>query len=365
MATGFVFHERYLWHDTGNAAAFVPQGGFVEPLKHVEAPETKRRIRGLWEVSGLLEHLVPIAPRAASAEELARFHTSGYVESVRRLSRAGCGEAGESTPVGPDSYEIALLSAGGCIEAMDAVVAGRVQNAYALVRPPGHHAERDRARGFCLFGNAAIAILHAMSRRGVGRVAVVDWDVHHGNGTEQAFYENPNVLTISIHQDGLYPVGTGALAARGAGAGEGYNINVPLPAGSGHDAFLSTLDRVVLPALYRFRPELIVVPSGFDACALDPLGRQMAYSETYREMAARLVSAAGELCDGRLLLTHEGGYSAAYAPFCALAVAEELAGMRTPCNDPFAAYLQALGGHALQPHQEAVIAQAAELAARL
>jgi len=354
-----------MWHDTGNAAAWIPAGGYVQPDKHVESPESKRRLRGLLEVTGLLDRLTVIKPRVATIEELLRFHTPEYVARVEALSQAGYGEAGQSAPVGPGSYEIALLAAGGCIEAMDAIIAGRVRNAYALVRPPGHHAERDRGRGFCLFGNAAIAIFHAIAVRGVGRVAVVDWDVHHGNGTQQAFYDNGDVLTISIHQDNLYPIGSGGMEANGEGTGEGYNINVPLPPGSGHGAYLGVFEHVILPALDRFQPELIVVPSGFDASAPDPMGQQMAYSETYREMTRMLLEAASGLCRGRVLMTHEGGYAPAYTPFCGLAVIEELSGIRTDCIDPFVPYLAALGGQDLQPHQQAVIARAAELVKRL
>lgn len=354
-----------MWHDTGSAAGWIPAGGYVQPEKHIESPESKRRLRGLLEVTGLLEELIVIRPRAATTEELLRFHTPEYVSRVESLSRAGYGDAGQSAPVGPDSYAVALLAAGGCIEAMDAVIAGRVRNAYALVRPPGHHAERDRGRGFCLFGNAAIAILHARAVHGIGRVAAVDWDVHHGNGTQQAFYDNRDVLTLSIHQSNLYPVRSGGMEEIGEGAGEGYNINVPLPSGSGHGAYLSVFERVVLPALDRFRPELIVVPSGFDAAALDPMSQQMAYSETYRAMTRMLLETASTICQGRVLMIHEGGYAPAYTPFCGLAVIEELCGIRTDCADPFVRYFAALGGQDLQPHQLAVITRAAELVKRL
>ncbi|HSH42356.1 MAG TPA: class II histone deacetylase, partial [Arenicellales bacterium] len=309
-----------MWHDTGNAAAFVPPGDYIQPDKHAESPDTKRRIKGLLDVTGLVDQMVRIKPRPATVEEVTRFHTPSHVDTVREMSAAGYGNAGENAPVGPSSYEIALLSTGGCIEAMDAVIDGRVQNAYALVRPPGHHACRDQGLGFCLFSNAALAIMHAMSVRGVKRVATVDWDVHHGNGTEQAFYDNPNVLTISIHQDNLYPVGTGNMSDTGEGEGRDRNINIPLPPGSGHGAYLSVFERVVLPALRRFQPELIVVPCGFDASAIDPLGRQMAYSDTYRAMTSMIKEVAREICDGRILVTHEGGYSPAYTPFCGLAV---------------------------------------------
>lgn len=365
MSTGFVFHERYMWHDTGNAAAFLPPGAFVQPDKHAESPDSKRRIHGLWEVSGLLDHLVPIKPRPATEAEVLRFHTREYVDRIRELSATGYGDGGENCPVGPSSYEIALLSAGGCMEAIDAVIDGRVDNAYALVRPPGHHAVADQGMGFCIFGNVALSIMHAMAERGVGRVATVDWDVHHGNGTQQAFYDNPNVLTISVHQDNLYPVESGPMSDTGTGAGEGYNINVPLPPGSGHGAYLAVLEQVIVPALRRFKPEIIVVPCGFDASPIDPMGRQMAYSETYRAMTRAVMEVANEVCGGRILMTHEGGYAPAYTPFCGLAVVEELSGIRTESVDPFAEYLGGLGGQELQPHQESVIAAARKLAERL
>ena len=228
------------------------------------------------------------------------------------------------------------------------------------MRPPGHHAERQKGLGFCLFGNVPIAVLQARAAHHIGRVAIVDWDVHHGNGTQQAFYADPETLTISLHQDGLFPLGSGTLAERGEGPGEGFNINVPLPAGCGHGAYLRAFERIVLPALRRFRPEMIVVCSGFDASAADPLGRMMIHSETYRAMTTALMQAAADLCQGRLAMSHEGGYSESYVPYCGLAVMEQLAGIRTTIPDPFLALYEAYPGHALQPHQDAAITAAAE-----
>ena len=170
------------------------------------------------------------------------------------------------------------------MRAVDAVVSGAVENAYALVRPPGHHAEPDRGRGYCIFGNIAVAIMYARARLGVTRVAVVDWDVHHGNGTQRAFYEAPNVLTISIHQDNLYPANSGAVSENGAGSGLGYNLNIPMPPGSGGGAYLAAFERLIIPALRRFKPELIMVASGLDAGGFDPLGCMMLHSEHYRRL---------------------------------------------------------------------------------
>ena len=365
MTTGFVWHELYAWHDTGTGAWVMPAGLTVQPFAHIESADSKRRIRNILEVSGLLDDLVQLKPRPATEDEILRLHTREYVERIKRMSAESGGEAGEETPFGRGSYEIALLAAGGCITAVDAVLDGNVDNAYALVRPPGHHAEKDQGRGFCIFGNVALAALHARHARGLARVAIVDWDVHHGNGTEHAFYSDPTVLAISIHQDNNYPPASGAITDVGEGAGHGYNINIPLPAGSGVGAYLATFDRVVAPALRAFRPELILVASGLDASAMDPLASMMMTSDGYRKLTLTVLAVAREVCGGRLVACHEGGYSPAYVPYCGLAIIEELAGIRTGIEDPLLGLLAAFGGQDIQPHQEAVVSQAAGLAAGL
>lgn len=340
MTTGLVWDERYAWHDAGPAS----QSRWMEPFPALDRPEGKRRIHNLVGVSGLMDELVPIRPRAATAEELGYFHERAYIDKIRELSDAGGGEAGEAARFGPGGFEIASLAAGGAIVAMDAVLGGRVDNAYALVRPCGHHAEANRGRGFCIFNNIVVAIEHARKHRGVGRVAVIDWDVHHGNGIEDAFYDDPNVLTISLHQERYYPPERGASDEYGAGAGAGYNVNVPLPPGSGHGAYAAAFDRVVAPSVSRMEPELIVVASGFDGAMSDPLGRMLCYTETYRYMTRQVLELARRHAGGRLVLCHEGGYSPTYAPFCGLAVLEELAGERTPVEDPLAGWYAAVGG---------------------
>jgi len=365
MTTGFVWHEIYMWHDTGTHAGIMPPGGPVQPYEHVENPETKRRIRNLLEVSGLLDKLVPVTATRATQEQLLRVHTRDYLEQISAMSAETGGDAGGFTPFGKDSYEIARLSAGGVIAAVDAVLEGTVRNAYAMVRPPGHHALADTGMGFCLLCNGAIAGLHALEARGLDRIAFVDWDVHHGNGTQAAFWEDPRALTISVHQDNCFPPDSGPIEDNGEGPGEGFNINIPLPPGSGTGAYEAVFDRVVVPALNAYKPQLIIVPSGFDAGAHDPLGRMQMHSGGYRSLTQKLLAAADELCDGRIVMCHEGGYNASTVPFYALAVMEELMGDSSGVDDPFLEIMSGLGGQELQPHQDEVIRRAESLLANL
>lgn len=360
MATGWNFHELYLWHDTGRGAMFFPPGLTVEPGEHAENEGTKRRFRNLMEVSGLTDRLVSLRSDPFSETDLARFHTRDYIDRIRTLSAARGGEAAELTPFGPGSFDIACLAAGGTFAVMDAVLEGRVANGYALVRPPGHHAERDLGLGFCLFANVALSILKAREKHRLARVAVVDWDVHHGNGTQQAFWDDPGVLLISIHQDRLFPMTSGFATERGEGRGEGATVNVPLMPGCGHGAYMEVFRRIVLPALHAYKPDLIVVSSGFDGSVADPLGRMLLHSGTYREMTRLLMAAADELCGGRLAMSHEGGYSAAYVPYCGLAVMEQLSCIRSPVDDPFLPIVSRYGGQDLMPWQAAHIAALAE-----
>jgi len=354
-----------MWHDTGTSAWVTPAGLTVQPLGHIESAEGKRRIRNLVEVSGLIDHLVQLKPRMATEDEVLRLHTREYMDRIKKASDEIGGDAGDLSPFGHGSYEIALLAAGGCMTAVDAVLDGKVNNAYALVRPPGHHAERTTGRGFCIFANTALAAVHARQSRGLSRVAIVDWDVHHGNGTEHAFYDDPTVLTISIHQDNNYPPNSGGIGDTGSGPGVGYNINVPLPPGSGVGAYAATFDRVVAPALRAFRPELILIASGLDASAMDPLASMMMTSDGYRKLTRTMLDVAAEVCGGRLVACHEGGYSPAYVPYCGLAILEEMAGIRTGLEDPLLELLAQFGGQEIQPHQEAVVHQAAKLASGL
>jgi acetoin utilization deacetylase AcuC-like enzyme len=354
-STGFVYHEQFAWHDSGNWAGFLPPGFPLQPGMHVEHPETKRRFKNLLDASGFIDELSILKPSMASDEDILRFHTEDYLKSVKKLSAETGGDAGELTQVGLGSFEIAKLAAGGVINATESVLSGDIDNAYVLARPPGHHAEADMGRGFCIFGNIVIAVKHAQACLGVGRVAVVDWDVHHGNGTETAFYDDPNVLTISAHQDNWYPPERGLVADDGIGEGKGFSINLPLPPGSGVGAYESAFDRVVVPALESFKPEIIFVGSGFDSSAFDPLGRMMMHSKGYASLTRKLMKAADELCGGRLVMAHEGGYSPSYVPFCGLAVLEALADKKSCVEDPFLGFAEGMAGQDLQPHQDDLI----------
>ncbi len=338
MTTAFYSDERCFWHGGGNYAFTLPVGGLVQPMPAglPENPETKRRLRNLIEVTGLTRDLSMRRAEAATHAELSRVHPESYLSAFKAMSDAGGGELGLRTPFGRGGYEIAALSAGLATAALRAVLKGEVRNAYALSRPPGHHCLPDFPNGFCLLNNIGIAIRAAQAEGLARRVAVIDWDVHHGNGTEAVFWEDPNVLTISLHQDRNYPLDTGGLDAVGSGAGVGANLNLPLPPGCGHAAYLHAMDRVVLPALDRFRPEAIIVACGFDAAAVDPLGRMLATAATFRALTERVMAAADRLCDGRLVLVHEGGYSEVYVPFCGHAVLEALAASPITAADPLA-----------------------------
>ncbi|MCL2377315.1 MAG: hypothetical protein FWC76_07990, partial [Defluviitaleaceae bacterium] len=206
--TAFIWDESYFWHNAGGGALFEPAGGYIQENGSVESPESKRRVKNLLEKSGLIDHLVKVRPVPATEAQLQYFHTKRHVENVKQLSQIGGGDCGDSAIVGPGSYEIAALSAGGAIQAVKTVVeSDTINTAYALTRPPGHHAETNRGMGFCIFNNIVIAAKYAQKELGIKKIAILDWDAHHGNGTEDAFYEDDSVLFISIHQDNLEPIG--------------------------------------------------------------------------------------------------------------------------------------------------------------
>ena len=338
MTTGFFWDERCFWHGGGNYAGMLPVGGLVQPLDGglPESPETKRRLKNLIEVTGLAAELDMRGAPAASLTDLLRVHPASYLDAFKALSDKGGGEMGRRTPFGPGGYELAAQSAGLAKAALEAVLQGDLDNAYALSRPPGHHCLPDYPNGFCLLNNIGIAIEAAKAAGLAQRFAVLDWDVHHGNGTEAVFYNRSDVLTVSLHQERNYPMDTGFFADRGAGDGDGFNLNIPLPPGTGHNGYLCAMERLALPAIRNFAPDVLIIACGFDAAANDPLGRMLATAETFGVMTQQVMGLAQQVCDGKLVMVHEGGYSETYVPFCGHSVLQEMSGSTITAPDPFA-----------------------------
>lgn len=335
--TGFFSDERTFWHTGGIQSLVLPVGGWIQPPSaagFAESPDSKRRFLSLLQVSGLTAKLDMRSAEPASREDLLRIHPATYLDEFKRVSDTTGGDLGVSAPFGVGSFEIAALSAGLASAAVDAVLSGALQNAYSLSRPPGHHCLPHTPMGFCLLANIPVAVEAARVKHKVERVAIVDWDVHHGNGTQAVYYEDPNTLTISLHQDRCFPPGYSGAEERGAGKGEGANINVPLLPGAGHAVYMRAFERVVVPALEAFKPDLIVVASGLDASAVDPLARMNLHSDSFRSMTHSIRDAAERLCGGRLVVVHEGGYSETYVPFCGHALIEALSGETSDVVDP-------------------------------
>ena len=293
MKTAFVYHPRYLEHDTGPAHPDRPDRlqAIVEELKR----------RSLWS------RLLHIEPEPAERKWVETVHPAAYLDRLEAFCRSRGGYLDPDTVASPQSFSVALLAAGGVLAACDAVLSGRARNGFCALRPPGHHAEQARAMGFCLLNNVAIGARYLQRRWGLERVAIVDWDVHHGNGTQAIFYEDPTVLFISLHQHPLYP-GTGLRQERGQGAGEGYTYNIPLPPGSGDADYERAVREEVIPALERFRPEAVLLSAGFDAHRLDPLANQEVTESGFARMAELVRQAADALAGGRLIAVLEGGY---------------------------------------------------------
>ncbi|WP_063060195.1 class II histone deacetylase [Nocardia sienata] len=358
MTIGYVWNTVYGWADTGSGSLFPADAtAGLQPIgHHLAHPDTKRRFHELVAVSGLLDRLQPVRAVPATEADVLRVHTAEHLARIKEESlRPKGGDAGDGcSPFGRGGYEIAALSAGGAIRLVDQVVSRAVETGYALVNPPGHHAYRAGGMGFCIFNNVSIAAAYAKDVLGLERVAVVDWDVHHGNGTQEIWYSDPSVLTISLHQHLCFPPNSGYPQERGAGAGEGFSINIPLPPGSGDAAYVHAVDQVVLPALRGFRPELILVASGFDASIMDPLARQMVTSAGFAQLTRRVLDVAAELCEGRIAFVQEGGYSPHYVPFCGLAVLREMLG--DPYEpDPYSPIVSTQGGDVLLEHEAAAI----------
>jgi acetoin utilization deacetylase AcuC-like enzyme len=334
-ATGLVFDERFLGHDTGvQTTVMMREGSFsLAPEPHPSSLFITQRIKQFLDGSGLTARMQLIASRAAHEDELTVYHTREYIAGIRAMSegvgpmKGPWGEAELDTPLSHASFEAALYAAGGAMNAVSAVMDGEVRNAYALLRPPGHHAMKNRAMGFCIFANAVIAAYYARKVYGLERVMIVDWDVHHGNGTQDAFYQDSNVLFVSLHQHNWYPQLSGELEQVGSGSGTGYTVNIPLPAGTGDRGYRAAFEQIVLPIGLQYRPQLIIISAGQDASWLDPLAQMMMTMAGFRQLSEDMVKLADEVCAGRLVMLQEGGYSAAYVPYCTVAAVEPLLGV--------------------------------------
>jgi acetoin utilization deacetylase AcuC-like enzyme len=292
MDTAYVYDPIYLEHDLPS---------------HPENARRLKHILSTLEDEGMLARLRSLEPRPATVEELERVHTPAHIEQVQRKAQAGGGYLDPDTYVSPRSFDAALMAAGGVVRAVEAVLMGEIANGFALVRPPGHHATATRAMGFCLFNNVAVAARAALAGGKAERVFIADFDVHHGNGTQDAFADDPAVFYFSTHQYPYYP-GTGPWNDAGRGAGEGTVLNVPLPTQVGDAGYAQIFAELVWPLAERFRPDLILVSAGYDAHWNDPLAQMNLSLTGYAWLEQELVRMAGQLCDGRIVFTLEGGY---------------------------------------------------------
>ena len=292
-ATGLLLDPAFRLHHTGRG--------------HPECPERLDAIENALRSEALLQRCRPLTPRPITDAELLRCHSQSYLHTVRRDGAYGRRELSTGdTAIGEHSEDVARLAAGGVLAAVDAVLEGSLTNAFAAVRPPGHHAEPERGMGFCLFNNVALAARHAQAVHGLERVLIVDWDVHHGNGTQAIFWRDPSVFFLSLHEWGNYP-GSGAASERGEGAGAGATLNCPLPAGSDGPTVLGALEAALQQAAW-FQPQLVLVSAGFDGHRRDPLGHFQLSSADYGALTACCLAVAARHAGGRLLSVLEGGY---------------------------------------------------------
>jgi acetoin utilization deacetylase AcuC-like enzyme len=297
-SVGLVYHPDYLYHDTGR--------------NHPESPARLKSIVSRLEETGLVEKLTmvrPGPPRPDMANRIFRVHRSDYLARLERFRpEGGLALIDADTVMSPESYRVALLAVEGMLTAADGIMSGRFKRAFCAVRPPGHHAESNRAMGFCLINNVAVAARYLQQQHGLSKVFIIDWDVHHGNGTQHIFEEDPTIFYFSIHQFPLYP-GTGRADEHGRGAGEGFTLNCPLPPGRGDDDYMTCFEKSLRPAVEAFRPDFILISAGFDAHRDDPLANMRVTEEGFGEMTRRVMGWADLYCVGRVLSCLEGGYN--------------------------------------------------------
>jgi acetoin utilization deacetylase AcuC-like enzyme len=291
--TGLVYSPVYLKHDTGS---------------HPECPARLTAIINSIKKYEIKNHLTNLTPTPATFEQIALIHDKKYVHNVKEACETGITSLDADTVISSDSYEAALLAAGAVITGVDAIFEGKTNNVFCAVRPPGHHAERDRAMGFCLFNNIAIGAKYAQKRYGIKKVFIVDWDIHHGNGTQNSFYDDPTVYYISTHQEYMFP-GTGRSDETGNGDGKGFTMNFPLPSGQGDKEYISLFKKRIYPEIINYKPDLIMISAGFDTHMADPLGGMNISSEGFGKLTNIICEAADEVCKGRIVSILEGGYN--------------------------------------------------------
>ena len=316
MTTGFLYDDRFLDHNAGPG--------------HPERRERLTSTMAHLQAQPWFEQLHMLAPRTADEESIMRVHSADLIERAR----SACERQAPfldvmDVGVSRDSFEVALLAAGGAEELADRVMAGEVNNAFALCRPPGHHAEHNQALGFCLFNNVAIAARYLQRQHGLDKILILDWDVHHGNGTQHSFEDDPSVLYVSTHQYPYYP-GTGAYSETGIGRGDGATLNCPMPAGAGDEQYRQAFSEKILPKIDRFAPEFVIISAGFDAHVDDPLASICLSTEFFGWMSARLMEIADKHCSGRLISLLEGGYNINKLPLCVDEHLQVLTGQKTP-----------------------------------
>jgi acetoin utilization deacetylase AcuC-like enzyme len=336
--TGIVKDIRYMDHDMGSY--------------HPESPERLKVVYEMLDGTAFGKNFIYVPVRSAEREELLFIHTSRYIDLLAST------DGKENTYLDPDtqtsegSYRAALLAAGGLCEAISMVHSGELKNAFALVRPPGHHAEKSRAMGFCLFNNVAIGARYSQVGLGLNRVLIVDWDLHHGNGTQHSFEDDPSILYFSTHQYPYYP-GSGSRGEVGRGEGEGYTINVPLSTGYGDGEYIAIFEELLKPVALEFKPEIILVSAGFDTYMGDPLGGMSVTPEGYAGLTRSLMDIAEACCGGKVVITLEGGYNLQGMVDSTKAVLEELAGITfTTVSDQLARSDREMVDYALGPVKE-------------
>jgi acetoin utilization deacetylase AcuC-like enzyme len=311
LQTGIILDDVFLEHDTG-------------PYH----PECKERLISIGE--GLknyrsADHLLKLKPRAASEKELLLIHPLSHINRIQRSAGKSSTHFDSDTVASARSYEVALNAVGSILELIDGLFSGQIQNGFAFVRPPGHHAEPDRAMGFCLFSNVAIAAAYALQKFRIPRVLVIDFDVHHGNGTQKAFYSRADTLYISTHQFPLYP-GTGDYSEIGSGPGKGFTLNFPLPAGTDDSTYNLIFQRIIDPVVQSYKPELVLVSAGFDAYTEDPLAGMDVSPQGFAGITRTILNLADKVCDGKVIFALEGGYHLDGLRRCVLHVLDELTG---------------------------------------